>query len=185
MIVLRRVSTKLLLAMTVAVLVPFLGFAYFVSSEMGNRLSRDVVLYFLKSKASDLADKINLLLDERQKDLRIWVEEPSARDFLLHPDAARRHELEGLLDTFCMEQQVYDLRLVADTEGRVMAMNTIRRDGSPLPENLRSRIMGRDLHLYLWFAEAVQGRFRAQDWHISPLLHERTDRVSTDPHAYG
>src|SRR5687768_14573426 len=100
MIPLRGVSAKLLLAMTVAVLVPFLGFAWFVSSEMGDRLSRDVVLYFLKSKASDLADKINLLLDERWKDLDIWVEEPVAREFLLHPDAERRREMERLLDTF-------------------------------------------------------------------------------------
>jgi len=114
MIPLRGVSAKLLLAMVVAVLVPFLGFAYFVSSEMGNRLSRDVVLYFLKSKASDLADKINLLLDERWKDLRIWVEDPAARAFLRKPEDVRRREVEGLLDTICREKQVYDLLLIAD-----------------------------------------------------------------------
>src|SRR2546421_8060044 len=108
MITPRSVSTKLLLAMTVTVLVPFLSFAYFVSTAMGNRLSRDVVLYFLKSKASDLADKINLLLDERRKDLRIWVEEPVTRDLLTHPvQAVRRTEAEALLNTFCREKQVY------------------------------------------------------------------------------
>jgi signal transduction histidine kinase len=170
--------------MVVAVLVPFLGFAYFVSSEMGNRLSRDVVLYFLKSKASDLADKINLLLDERRKDLRIWVEEPAARDFLMKPSPARQRELEGLLDTFCREKQVYDLLLIADLQGRVLAANTVRRDGSPLPEPLRTRIFAREVHRYLWFAEAAQGHYRAVDWHISPLLHERSDRVSADPYDY-
>src|SRR5688572_30572317 len=184
MIPLRGVSAKLLLAMTVAVLVPFLGFAFFVSFEMGNRLSRDVVLYFLKSKASDLADKINLLLDERRKDLRIWVEDPVARDFLLRPDAVRRREVEGLLDTFCREKQVYDLLLVADMEGRVAAANTIGRDGKPMVAAVRDRILGLDLRRYLWFAEAAQGDFRAVDWHVSPLLHERTDAVSHDPRDY-
>ena len=184
MIPLRGVSAKLLLAMVVAVLVPFLGFAYFVSSEMGNRLSRDVVLYFLKSKASDLADKINLLLDERWKDLRIWVEDPAARAFLRKPEDVRRREVEGLLDTICREKQVYDLLLIADLQGRVLAANTIRRDGTPLPDALRKRIFAREVHRYLWFAEAAEGHFRAVDWHISPLLHERTDRISADPHDY-
>jgi len=184
MIPLRGVSAKLLLAMVVAVLVPFLGFAYFVSSEMGNRLSRDVVLYFLKSKASDLADKINLLLDERWKDLRIWVEDPAARAFLRKPADVRRREVEGLLDTICREKQVYDLLLIADLQGRVLAANTIRRDGTPLPDALRKRIFAREVHRYLWFAEAAEGHFRAVDWHISPLLHERTDRISADPHDY-
>src|SRR3954469_24893787 len=133
----RSVSTKLLLAMTVAVLVPFLGFAYFVSTAMGSRLSRDVVLYFLKSKASDLADKINLLLDERRKDLRIWVEEPVTRELLRRPpDVGRRLEAETLLDTFCREKQVYDLLLVADAQGRVRAMNTVARDGSRVPASM-------------------------------------------------
>ena len=184
MIPLRGVSAKLLLAMTVAVLVPFLGFSYFVSTAMGHRLSRDVVSYFLKSKANDLADKINLLLAERWRDLTIWVKEPVARDFLLRPDAARRREMEGLLDTFCYEKQVYDLILIADIEGRVVATNTIRRDGKPLPETMRARIFALDVRRYLWFAKASGGDVAAVDWHITPLLHERPEVMSDDPRDY-
>jgi signal transduction histidine kinase len=181
----RSVSTKLLLAMTVAVLVPFLGFAYFVSTAMGSRLSRDVVLYFLKSKASDLADKINILLDERRKDLRIWVEEPVTRELLLHPtESARRLEAEKLLNTFCREKQVYDLLLLADIAGKVRATNTVGRDGTTVPAPVLERIAARDLRQERWFAEAAAGRFTAVDWHISPLLHETQAAVSTDPADY-
>src|SRR4051812_47686898 len=178
----RSVSAKLLLAITVAVLVPFLGFAYFVSSEMGNRLSRDVVLYFLKSKASDLADKINLLLAERRKDLRIWVEEPVTRELVQRTaDPARREKAERLLNTYCREKQVYDLLLLADIAGTVRATNTVRRDGRALPASLLARIVAQDLRHQHWFEEAAAGRFTAVDWHISPLLHETSDVVSTDP----
>jgi signal transduction histidine kinase len=181
----RRVSTKLLLAMAVAVLVPFLGFAWFVGTAMGNRLSRDVVLYFLKSKASDLADKINLLLDERSKDLHIWVEEPVTRELLGRPlEAPRRAEAERLLDTFCREKQVYDLLLVADIQGGVRATNTVTRDGSPLPQAVRDRIAARDLRQEHWFTEAAAGRFTAVDWHISPLLHDPRDAPSSNPADY-
>jgi signal transduction histidine kinase len=181
----RSVSAKLLLAITVAVLVPFLGFAYFVSTEMGHRLSRDVVLYFLKSKASDLADKINLLLAERRKDLRIWVEEPITRALLARPgDAGLRREAERLLDTFCREKQVYDLLLVADASGRMKATNTVRSDGRPLPPAMLERLVKGDVSGQEWFAAATAGHFTSVDWHISPLLHEDPTAVMTDPHAY-
>jgi signal transduction histidine kinase len=181
----RSVSTKLLLAMTLAVLVPFLSFAYFVSTAMGSRLSRDVVLYFLKSKASDLADKINLLLDERRKDLRIWVEEPVTRDLLSRPaDAARRNEAQALLNTFCREKQVYDLLLVADLAGHVRATNTVERDGTAVPPHVLARVAAADLRHEPWFADALGGRFTATDWHISPLVHEVRPESSTDPADY-
>ena len=181
----RSVSAKLLLAIAVAVLVPFLGFAYFVSTAMGNRLSRDVVLYFLKSKASDLADKINLLLAERRKDLRIWVEEPVTRDLLTsRPDPARRTEAEALLNTFCREKQVYDLLLLADVSGAVRVTNTIRRDGTALPREVLDRVLAQDLGHQKWFTEAAQGRFTAVDWHVSPLLHDTSGAPSEDPDDY-
>jgi signal transduction histidine kinase len=181
----RSVSAKLLLAIAVAVLVPFLGFAYFVSTAMGNRLSRDVVLYFLKSKASDLADKINLLLAERRKDLRIWVEEPVTRDLLSRPvDAGRRAEAEALLNTFCREKQVYDLLLLADIAGNVRATNTVQRTGDALPPGRLERLLAQDLRHQRWFMEAAEGRFNAVDWHVSPLLHDVAATPPDDPAVY-
>ena len=55
----RRISTKLLLAVLAAVVLPFVGFALFVDSAMAERLSRDVVVFSLKSLAADLAGRID------------------------------------------------------------------------------------------------------------------------------
>lgn len=172
--------------MTVAVLLPFLGFGIFVSSEMGSRLSRDVVRYFLKSKASDLADKINLLLAERDRDLRIWVEDEEVLGLLASPgDPERRTALERRLDRYCREKQVYDLLFVAEENGRVLASNTRDRAGTFLPPAFREQGLRKSLREFPWFEAALRGEFARVDWHVSPLLHPELGGVSQRPSDYG
>lgn len=185
MIGLRSVSAKLLLAITVAVLLPFLGFSVFVSSEMGSRLSRDVVRYFLKSKASDLADKINLFLAERDRDLRIWVQDPLAIEALQakENENAKRQSLVTRLDQYCREKQVYDRIAVIDRQGRVMASNSLDRAGVYLAISSQE-LLGKNLEQEPWFRAALAGEFVKRDWHRSSP--ESQDGVpSQNPEDYG
>lgn len=153
---------------------------------MGSRLSRDVVLYFLKNKASDLADKINLLLEERRKDLRIWAGDPMARQALTHAaDPLLNAELERQLNLFCREKEVYDLLLVATNEGKILCTNTVDRYGTYLsPENLQF-IRRQPLEGFSWFVDSKAGKFSQVDWHVSPLLHSETEYFSTDSKNFG
>src|SRR5688572_4820672 len=66
----RRISTKLLLAVLAAVVLPFVGFALFVDTTMAERLSRDVVLFSLKSLAADLAGRIDRQIEQFRGDVR-------------------------------------------------------------------------------------------------------------------
>ena len=49
----RRITTKWVLAVLASVVVPFVGFAWYVDVKLAHRLSWDVVRYYLLSLADD------------------------------------------------------------------------------------------------------------------------------------
>ncbi|MFT6111231.1 MAG: hypothetical protein ACJA2W_004161, partial [Planctomycetota bacterium] len=67
----RRISTKWLLAVLAVVVLPFLGFAYFVDSFVSQRFSEDVVGYHLLGHAAELAERLDMILVERRKDAQV------------------------------------------------------------------------------------------------------------------
>ncbi|MEM7307375.1 MAG: sensor histidine kinase [Planctomycetota bacterium] len=73
---LRRISTKLILAVLAAVVLPFVAFAFFINYQMGDRLTRDVVRQSLSGLAQDLAGQIDRFVEERLRDATQWAEDP-------------------------------------------------------------------------------------------------------------
>ncbi|MEY2746628.1 MAG: hypothetical protein RL112_1670, partial [Planctomycetota bacterium] len=58
---------------------------------------------------------------------------------------------------------IYDLMVVADAEGRIVAANTVRHDGSPLDT---SALIGASVKGEAWFEECISGRVApGQAWH--------------------
>ena len=57
----RRISTKWVLAVLVAVIVPFVGFAWLVNTKVSDRMAGDVVRYHLMTMATELANRIENL----------------------------------------------------------------------------------------------------------------------------
>ena len=72
----RRLSTKWVLAVLAAVVVPFLGFAWFVNAQLAERLSWNVARHYLVSLAGDLAGRLDDLVDERRLDIELWADDP-------------------------------------------------------------------------------------------------------------
>ena len=72
----RRLSTKWVLAVLAAVVVPFLGFAWYVNTQLAERLSWNVARHYLVSLAGDLAGRIDNLVAERRLDIELWAEDP-------------------------------------------------------------------------------------------------------------
>ncbi|MEL6715879.1 MAG: hypothetical protein AAFP86_19020, partial [Planctomycetota bacterium] len=60
---LRRISTKWVLAVLAVVVLPFLGFAWYVDAFVSNRFSEDVVRYHLLSHAADLSSRIDTIAE--------------------------------------------------------------------------------------------------------------------------
>jgi len=183
---LRRIATKLLLAALLAVVVPFVLFTLFVQARMKTRLSADVVRHFLKNKASDLSDKIDLLVEERNKDLEIWSSHPPAVEALLRSaEAGPRDRLTEELNRFGIVKEVYDVLLVADRDGRVVATNTLDRSGASLSPAWVDSLLGRDVSGFEWFRRGLAGEIVLEDVHVSPLTHPDGSPVPRHPREYG
>ena len=74
----RSLSTKLLAAVLAAVVLPFAGFAFFLESQIADRMVRDFVRENLLGLAGDLAREIDSVLRERREDLVILADDAKA-----------------------------------------------------------------------------------------------------------
>ncbi len=73
---LRRISTKLVLAVLAAVALPFVAFAFFIDEQMADRLTRHVVQQALLGLVKDLAGQLDYFVEERRTDLEQWANIP-------------------------------------------------------------------------------------------------------------
>ncbi len=71
---LRRISTKLVLAVLAAVVLPFVAFMFFINYQMEVRLTEDVVRQSLQGLVQDLAGQIDRFVDERRQNVAQWSE---------------------------------------------------------------------------------------------------------------
>ncbi|MFT5290044.1 MAG: signal transduction histidine kinase [Planctomycetota bacterium] len=88
---LRRISTKLVVAVLLAVVLPFGAFALFLEGQMANRLTRNVVQESLLGLATDLSRQVDAFLLARAQDLELLATEP------VWFEAVDEHELEQSL----------------------------------------------------------------------------------------
>ena len=67
----RRISTKRVLAVLAVVVLPFLGFAWYVDAFVSQRFADDVVRYHLLGHAAELAERLDRVVEEHQRDVRV------------------------------------------------------------------------------------------------------------------
>jgi signal transduction histidine kinase len=79
---LRRISTKLVLAVLLAVALPFVAFAFFINEQMAERLTRHAVQQTLLGLVKDLSGQIDYFVDECRSDLSIWARAPLVEEAL-------------------------------------------------------------------------------------------------------
>jgi signal transduction histidine kinase len=95
---LRRISTKLVLAVLLAVVLPFVAFAFFVNEQMADRLTRHVVQQALLALVRNLAGELNYFVEDRRADLEQWADAASTRhalDDYLKERAGRERAARG------------------------------------------------------------------------------------------
>ena len=73
----RRISTKWVLSVLVAVVGPFVGFAWFVNVKVSDRMSGDVVRYHLLSMVADLSERVDEEIEERREDVALAARVPT------------------------------------------------------------------------------------------------------------
>jgi signal transduction histidine kinase len=206
----RRISTKLLLAVLAAVVVPFLGFAVFVNTQMADKLSREVVLYSLKGLAGGIASQIDRDIEEHDSDLRFLAKSVNCNWAIteLEDEARLRSKLEAdgtsdlegelkarrttlmrgiLQDNFnaaIQIQKTYDLILLVNQDGVLVSASSIDRSAKPLPEANVEALFARDYSSEKWFLAGLEGRTFRLDHHVSDLIAHGEPGASKVPESY-
>ncbi len=180
----RRISTKLLIAVLLAVIVPFVGFAVFVERQMAERLSREVVIDSLKGLATDLASQIDNDLAEHVTQLEFLSIDRDAEDAigeLGNEIAGRSSErtnrlVQGeRLDESKFAWPEYDLIVLVDAAGRFVVSSNYDSHDHLLAESVWKSLQARDWSKESWFAEALSGRTALIDQRASRYLPPQID----------
>ncbi len=192
---LRRISTKFVLAVLAAVVLPFSGFAAFVDQAVASR-SLDVVKQALLGLATDLARAVDHELEDRRSEIELFSADPRALEAIAEAEAdparrnwgaaesvalaagrrpdgpGREHRREQSMsfDRYVANSRVYDVLLLVDSRGKLVAANCKGPDGEPLSETLLGRLFEWDHAAMRWFLEARERGVALVDHHRSELL---------------
>lgn len=180
----RRISTKWVLAVLAAVVVPFLGFAWYVDGKLAHRLSWDVVHYFLLTRAADLADQIDREVLRQGDDVERWAGDPLVGWCVAGDpgeEVAFDEVLEARFNQLVRSDGTFDILLAISVDGEHRASNTRDEHGQPLPPATLDRILQRDYRSDEWFQRARAGELVLIDHHASPLLFPGAAAGAADP----
>ncbi|GAA4733463.1 hypothetical protein GCM10023328_11140 [Modestobacter marinus] len=122
----------------------------------------------LQSEARSTIDKIDRNLFERYGDVQAFAFNPDA--------AAGAATVAEAADFYSTNYVIYDLLLVVDPTGRVVAGNSVTGDGEPVDP---AAWASADLSTRPWFAQALAlspGQTYVQDPEVDPLVSAATGR---------
>ena len=189
----RRISTKLLLAVLAAVVVPFLGFALFVNHTMAGR-QRQVVLYSLRGLAWDLALRVDRHVEHHTRDVVIWAQNPTCegaiREFARASEEPEEEEetfrdlQRKQFDAYVSAEESLDLVLLIEEGGRVVVSNVRDPSGQKILGNVLIRLFLRDFSAEPWFQAGLRGEHARLDQHPSDLLPPKNSAPGTHPENY-
>ncbi len=172
-VIFRSLRVKLLALMITLSLIPLAGisaFSYFIGSR---QIAGDRIKLSLEKMAQDTADKIDLMLRGKKEE----VASMASTFPLIYPalDARERDAMVRLLNNYCFNHEVYDLLLVLDRNGTVVAANTLDRFGVSLFPDAVLPLIGENIAAYpeesALFGNSLTGHSSQQGWYSSSLVH--------------
>ena len=105
-----------------------------------------------------VADKIDRLLFERYGDVQA---------FCFHPGAADKPEVvTQTADTFTKMYGFYDLMMIADAEGKIIAVNSVDADGKPIDS---AALIGKSVKGEPWFEDCISGKLKEAESYTADL----------------
>ncbi len=169
---LRSIATRWVLLVLAAVVVPLLGFAYFMRAQLAERHWASVE-YYLLTMAQEMADRLDTLVAERVADIQSWDSMNPLTEWALgawdEAESPFPGQLQGQFDRFVERGQVYDLVIAVDANGRLLAASSRRPGGGALPPMVVEGLQ-RSYANDAWFLNALQGQVTLVDHHRSALL---------------
>ncbi len=164
----RRISTKWVLAVLAVVVMPFLGFAWYVHDFVSERFADDVVRYHLLGHAAELSDRLDRLVDERREDAVLLAAAPTVERALRRAsegDAAelsgdqtgRQEETLSLLDRLVRQGRAAEFVVVLGPGGEVVATNSKGASGVSLQPAVLGRLSTFPWTEQPWFGSVMAG----------------------------
>ncbi len=183
----RRISTKWMISVLAAVLLPFLGFAWFVDTQMATR-HLDTVRYYLLTMAGEAAERVDNELRERERDIESWTTLVPMTQWTITGGREEENAFRALLgtgfDRFVSEGNgIYDLILAINAKGELIVSNRVDHTGAALPQNVLADL-DRDYAREEWFKTAMSGRMALVDHHRSDLLPPRVNAGAPHPENF-
>jgi signal transduction histidine kinase/CheY-like chemotaxis protein/HAMP domain-containing protein len=120
----------------------------------------------LQATARNTIQSIDHIIFERMVDVRTLAPSPTIK-FALENN--KKEELIHFLNQQTLDHRFYDLFLVFDKQGRLLATNTIDRLGRPIPARVLFMIQGHNFREEAWFKRAPVQGLVVEDWDISPI----------------
>lgn len=156
---LRRISTKWLLAVLVSIAVPFVGYSLYVNQKVTDRLARDVVRFSLIGQAADLATRVDGKVAERLGDAAMLAESPVVDWYVANEDGARTDFQDSVPQLFDGQVAQYEddsYVFALDTRGRVVGTSTIDAGGEPLVPGVLNSMRSLSFGAEPWFERCMQ-----------------------------
>ncbi len=182
----RSVQNKLLVLMIALSLLPLIGMSAF-SYWIGRRQIQESIRLSLGKMAQDTADKVDLTLRSRKEEIRSMATTYAFVRSRL--DGTGDTDLTLLLNNYCLTYDAYDLLMVLDSDGNLVALNTVDRDENPLPAKQLSELVGTNISRFpeehSMFLASVAGTSYHRDWYPSQLVERLYGyRARDESHRY-
>ena len=142
-----------MISMAIGGLIPVITLAYFsIKSAHDVAQTR---MDDLNSMAEFSVESIERNLFERYGDVQAFATNSLVQSFL-NSSRADNSEVISAINTYVKLYGIYKMSMVTDDHGRVVAVNTIDKDGKPLETEY---LLGKDFSQSDWFKNARDGHF--------------------------
>lgn len=165
----RSLRTKLLVWFLAVGVIPLAIVACVVYSKVNHAL-QIAAQDRLSLMAEETIDKLDRLMFERYGDVQAFASNPQARG-----DAA---EATALANFYTENYGIYDLMVIADADGKIVATNTLDHRGKPINT---APLLGTSVKGEPWFEQAIGGQLKPGKPYMADLAeHPRVSQVYGD-----
>jgi methyl-accepting chemotaxis protein len=163
----KSLKTKLVMYFMVVALIPLSAICWRAYSSIGAQLTTSSGA-LLQANAQQTLDKIYRNLFERYGDVQAFAFNPMVM--------GESNELTRALDFYTTTYGCYDLMIVADAEGKIVAANTKSFSGKPLDT---APLIGQSVKHEEWFKQCTDGTIKKGATYFSDAQSDSTVREYT------
>jgi len=154
----QSIRTKILLSCLLLGIIP-LAVAGFLAVEKSFKSTEKAEGQVLQGSVEQVIDKVDRMLFERFGDVQA---------FAFHPAGLGTPEqITAAANFFMGAYGTYDLMVLADAEGKIIAANTADPEGKPVNT---SALIGLSVKGEPWFEECISGKIKAADSYAGDLV---------------